>query len=174
MRSPGRLRMPTKPPLGFVGGRAVHEGPRGGCPFPQHVYDAVAVALAQRMSVERMQVDVHGLTGMPRKAVLQLAKKVEAGGRVPGRHGRHRNHTRSAAPSAPSRRAAPSRWSTDIAGSLGPARTSHRLVRAPQRRCTGRGTGGGSCRRTSQRATRARRSRASRVQLQDARRGMRR
>ena len=82
MRSPGRLRMPTKPPLGFVGGRAVHEGPRGGCPFPQHVYDAVAVALAQRMSVERMQVDVHGLTGMPRKAVLQLAKKVEAGGRA--------------------------------------------------------------------------------------------
>ena len=63
-------------------------------PFEQHVYDAVAAALEQGMSVERMQVDVHGLAGMPRKAVLQLAKKVEAGGRVPVRHGVHRNHRR--------------------------------------------------------------------------------
>ncbi len=86
--------MPTKPPLGLVGGRAVHEGPGGGCPFPQHLYDAVAAALAQRMSVEQMQVDVHALAGMPHRAVLQLAKKVEAGGRVPGRHGVHRNHQR--------------------------------------------------------------------------------
>ena len=74
--------MPTKPPLGFVGGRAVYEGPRGGCPFPQHVYDAVAAALAQRMSVEQIQV-LPELRGMSRKAVLQLMKKVEAGGRVP-------------------------------------------------------------------------------------------
>ena len=86
--------MPTKPPLGFVGRRAVHEGPGGGCPFPQHVYDAVAAALAQRMTVERMQVDVPALAGMSSKAVLQLAKKVEAGGRVPGRHGVHRNQRR--------------------------------------------------------------------------------
>ena len=63
-------------------------------PFEQHVYDAVAVALEQRMTVEQMQVDVPELAGMPRKAVLQLAKKVEAGGRVPGRHGVHRNHVR--------------------------------------------------------------------------------
>jgi hypothetical protein len=86
--------MPTKPPLGFVGGRAVHEGPGGGLPFPQHVYDAVAAALAQQMSVHQMQVDLPALHGMPRRAVLHLAKKVEAGGRVPGRHGVHRNHRR--------------------------------------------------------------------------------
>ena len=86
--------MPTKPPVGFVGGRAVHEGPGGGCPFPQHVYDAVAAALAQGMSVEQMQVDLPALAGMSRRAVLQLAKKVETGGRVPGRHGVHRNHRR--------------------------------------------------------------------------------
>jgi transposase len=84
--------MPTKPPLGFVGGRAVHEGPGGGCPFPQHVYDAVA--LERRMSVERMQVDVPTLAGMLRRAVLKLAKKVEAKGREPGRHGVHRSHRR--------------------------------------------------------------------------------
>ena len=82
-------RMPTKPSLGFVGGHAVHEGPGGGCPFPQHVYDAVAAALAQGISVEQMQVDLPALAGMSRRAVLQLAKKVEAGGRVPGRHGVH-------------------------------------------------------------------------------------
>ena len=86
--------MPTKPPLGFVGGRAVHEGPGGGNPFPQHMYDAVAAALAQRMSVRDMQVGVPALRGMPGKAVLQLAKKVAARGRVPGRHGVHRSHTR--------------------------------------------------------------------------------
>jgi len=86
--------MPTKPPLGFVGGRAVHEGPGGGLPFPQHMYDAVADALAQQMSVHQMQVGVPALRGMPSKAVLQLAKKVEGGGRVPGRHGVHRNHAR--------------------------------------------------------------------------------
>ena len=80
--------MPTKPPLGLVGGRAVHEGPGGGCPFPQHLYDAVAAALAKRMSIEQMQVDVHALAGMPHRAVLQLAKKVEAGGRVPRTGGR--------------------------------------------------------------------------------------
>ena len=94
MRSPGRPRMPTKPPLGFVGGRAVHEGPGGGNPFPQYVYDAVAPALAQRMSVEQMQVDVPALAGMRRRAVLQLARKVAARGREPGRHGVHRNHVR--------------------------------------------------------------------------------
>ena len=86
--------MPTKPPLGFVGGRAVHEGPGGGNPFPQYVYDAVAPALAQRMSVEQMQVDVPALAGMRRRAVLQLARKVAARGREPGRHGVHRNHVR--------------------------------------------------------------------------------
>ena len=86
--------MPTKPPLGFVGGRAVHEGPGGGLPFPQHMYDAVAAAVEQQMSVPQMQVDVPALRGMPGKAVLQLAKKVEGGGRVPGRHGVHRHHTR--------------------------------------------------------------------------------
>ena len=63
-------------------------------PFPQHVYDAVAAALAQQMSVHQMQVDLPALHGMPRRAVLHLAKKVEAGGRVPGRHGVHRNHRR--------------------------------------------------------------------------------
>ena len=86
--------MPTKPPLGFVGGRAVHEGPGGGLPFPQHMYDAVAAALAQQMSVHQMQVGVPALRGMSSKAVLQLAKKVAARGRVPGRHGVHRNHAR--------------------------------------------------------------------------------
>ena len=86
--------MPTKPPLGFVGGRAVHEGPGGGLPFPQHMYDAVAAAVEQQMSVPQMQVGVPALRGMPGKAVLQLAKKVEGGGRVPGRHGVHRSHTR--------------------------------------------------------------------------------
>ena len=86
--------MPTKPPLGFVGGRAVHEGPGGGLPFPQHMYDAVAAAVEQQMSVPQMQVDVPALRGMPGKAVLQLAKKVAARGRVPGRHGVHRNHAR--------------------------------------------------------------------------------
>ena len=86
--------MPTKTPLRYVGGRAVHEGPRGGLPFPQHMYDAVAAAVAQQMSVHQMQVDLPALLGMSSKAVLQLAKKVEGGGRVPGRHGVHRNHTR--------------------------------------------------------------------------------
>lgn len=86
--------MPTKPPLGFVGGRAVHEGPRGGFPFPQHMYDAVAAALAQQMSVRDMQVGVPALRGMSSKAVLQLAKKVADRGPVPGRHGVHRNHAR--------------------------------------------------------------------------------
>ncbi len=56
-------------------------------PFPQHVYDAAALALARGMSVERMRVLVPQLAGMPHKAVFQLAKKVEARGRVPGRHG---------------------------------------------------------------------------------------
>jgi transposase len=41
-----------------------------------------------------MQVGLPALLGMSSKAVLQLAKKVEGGGRVPGRHGVHRNHTR--------------------------------------------------------------------------------
>ena len=86
--------MPTKPPLGFVGGRAVHEGPGGGLPFPQHMYDAVAAALEQQMSVHQMQVGIPALHGMPGKAVLQLAKKVAARGREPGRHGVHRNHAR--------------------------------------------------------------------------------
>ena len=63
-------------------------------PFPQYVYDAVAAALAQQMSVHQMQVGVPALRGMPGKAVLQLAKKVAARGRVPGRHGVHRNHAR--------------------------------------------------------------------------------
>ena len=36
-------------------------------------------------------MDIPELVSMPRKAVLQLAKTVEAGGRVPGRHGVHRN-----------------------------------------------------------------------------------
>ena len=39
-------------------------------------------------------VDVPKLVGMLRKTVLQLAKQVEAGGRVPGRHKVHRNHQR--------------------------------------------------------------------------------
>ena len=86
--------MPTKPPLGFVGGRAVHEGPGGGLPFPQHMYDAVAAALAQQMSVHQMQVGVPALRGMSGRAVSLLAKKVAARGRVPGRHGVHRSHTR--------------------------------------------------------------------------------
>ena len=86
--------MPTKPPLGFVGGRAVHQGPGGGLPFEQHVYDAAAAALEQGMSVEQMQVGRPELAGMSSRAVLQLAKKVETGGRVPGRHGVHRNHQR--------------------------------------------------------------------------------
>lgn len=71
--------------------------PEEGCPFPQHMYDAVAAALAQGMSVERMQVGLPELAGMSSRAVLQLAKKVEAGGRVPGRHGVHRNHRRKMA-----------------------------------------------------------------------------
>ena len=58
------------------------------------MYDAVAAALAQRMSVRDMQVGVPALRGMSSKAVLQLAKKVAAGGREPGRHGVHRNHAR--------------------------------------------------------------------------------
>ena len=58
------------------------------------MYDAVAAALAQRMSVRDMQVDVPALAGMPRRAVLQLARKVAARGREPGRHGVHRNHVR--------------------------------------------------------------------------------
>ena len=63
-------------------------------PFPQHMYDAVAAAVAQQMSVQQMQVGLPALIGMSSKAVLQLAKKVEGGGRVPGRHGVHRNHAR--------------------------------------------------------------------------------
>ena len=46
-------------------------------PFPQHMYDAVAAAVAQQMSVHQMQVDVPALRGMSGKAVLQLAKKAE-------------------------------------------------------------------------------------------------
>ena len=57
------------------------------------MYDAVAAALAQRMSVRDMQVGVPALRGMSGKAVLQLTK-VAAGGRVPGRHGVHRSHAR--------------------------------------------------------------------------------
>jgi hypothetical protein len=86
--------MPTKPPLGFVGGRAVHEGPGGGLPFPQHVYDAVAAALVQQMNVHEMHVGVLALRGMSGRAVSLLAKKVADRGRVPGRHGVHRNHAR--------------------------------------------------------------------------------
>lgn len=62
--------------------------------FPQHVYDAVAAALEQRMPVEQMQVNVPALAGMSSKALLQLAQEVEAEGRVPGCHGMHRNHRR--------------------------------------------------------------------------------
>ena len=86
--------MPTKPPLGFIGGRAVHEGPGGGFPFPQHMHDAVAAALAQQMNVRQIHVGVPALRGMSGRAVSLLAKKVAAGGRVPGRHGVHRNHAR--------------------------------------------------------------------------------
>ena len=46
------------------------------------------------MSVHQMQVDLPALRGMSGKAVLQLTKKVAAGGRVPGRHGVHRSHAR--------------------------------------------------------------------------------
>ena len=63
-------------------------------PFPQHMYDAVAAALAQQMSVHQMQVGVPALRGMSGRAVSLLAKKVAARGRVPGRHGVHRSHTR--------------------------------------------------------------------------------
>lgn len=59
-----------------------------------HVYDGVAAALRQRMSANQMQVDVPAVRGMSRRAVLKLAKKVETGGREPGRHGVHRNHAR--------------------------------------------------------------------------------
>lgn len=58
------------------------------------MYDAVAAALEQQMSVQQMQVGVPALAGMQDKAVLQLAKKVAARGRVPGRHGVHRSHAR--------------------------------------------------------------------------------
>ena len=56
--------------------------------------DAVAPAVAQQMSVHQMQVDLPALRGMSGRAVSLLAKKVAAGGRVPGRHGVHRNHAR--------------------------------------------------------------------------------
>ena len=92
MVTAGRPRMPTKPPLRFVGARAVHEGPGGGLPFPQHVYDAVAAALRQGMAIADMQVNVPQLHGMNRKSLLRLVQKVQARGPVPGRHGTHRNH----------------------------------------------------------------------------------
>jgi hypothetical protein len=80
--------------LGFVGGSAVHEGPGGGLPFPQHLYDAAAAALARGLSLDEMQVNVRARAGMQRRTLLKLAKKVKARGRVPGRHGVHRNHVR--------------------------------------------------------------------------------
>ena len=55
MRAPGRPRMATKPALRFAGSRPIHQGPGGGLPHDQSVYDTVAAAVNRHMTTGQMK-----------------------------------------------------------------------------------------------------------------------
>ena len=58
--------------------------PEAGCPFQQHVYDAVAPALERRISVEQMQVDIPELVSMPHKACCSSRRRWKPEDECPG------------------------------------------------------------------------------------------
>ena len=95
MSAAGRPRMATKPPLRFAGSRPIHQGPGGGLPHDQSVYDTVAAAVNQHMTTRQMK-HLGPLRGMTTRGLNHVAKKVQGeGGTEPGRHGTHGNHRRT-------------------------------------------------------------------------------
>lgn len=95
MSAAGRPRMATKAPLGFAGSRPIHQGPGGGLPHDQAVYDTVEAAVNQHMTTRQMK-DLAPLRGMTTRGLNHVAKRVRGeGGTEPGRHGTHGNHKRT-------------------------------------------------------------------------------
>ena len=95
MSAAGRLRMATKPPRGYAGSRPIHQGPGGGLPHDQSVYDTVAAAVNQHTTTRQMK-HLGPLRGMTTRGLNHVAKKVQGErGAEPGRHGTHGNHART-------------------------------------------------------------------------------